>query len=230
MKIISVAAFGLISSVNCDESHEGHDHSGMKPIGPYWGMTVYTSKSNKKWNTNEVQLIFNDNDTVDMKWWYGFAKLPDVNIPKQTFACEALPFTWDEKTLEVSVSPSLSPCLIKINNNFPKMFQLSDPFVLPLDETNGGINFRVARGLIQIDLVPINAPIANVPSGIDGFVPESTPQPRVYEGDVVTTGSPAAAQGLKAGDVTTTTTTTKSYAPVTFASLAVIMTIATLFI
>jgi hypothetical protein len=199
-------------------SHEGHDHSLLKPFGPFWGMTTYTTKNgDKTWNTNEIQLMFKENDTVDLKWWFGALI---GGIDKQTFACEAVPFTFDEVKLQIVVSPKTSDCLTEVNQMFPKAFQLTDPFFMPVDHNNGNVTFVAAKGLIAVSMKPINEPI-NIPSGNNGLAPEVLPRTRVYADDTVVE-NPAAPKAADANTTTTTTTTKASHTAIAASAIAFI--------
>jgi hypothetical protein len=208
----------------------------LKPNGADWGIKTYTTKAgDKTWNLSEIQLTFTDN-TVDMKWWYGLKPGAMGNIEKQTFICEAIPYTFDEAKVQVVVHPGSNPCLSAINDKFPKIMRLPEPYVLPLVEESGNIRFSLARGAVNIELIPIDSPLANIPSGENGLAPANPPARRAAGNSIASPASTVApvtsvgpdatvssetsatpknsgaAVNTKADSGNTTTTTTKSAA------------------
>ena len=220
MQIINTIALAAVAAAHTHD-HHGHDHAQYKPTGVYWGINVHEVRADKVWTLAEVELNFKSDSVVDLKWFYGVKPNHFVNVPKQTFACTDITYTFDEAKLQLSVDPTANACLKEVNDKFPKAIQLPNPFVLPINETNhGDIVFAVARNMIKADLYPIDGPLAKFPSGSDdGLAPAKSAYP-ARRGAATTSAAPSeapvnnAAGGAsvapKAGDSTNSTTTTTS--------------------
>lgn len=174
MKSLSIAA-SLTIAVSA--VHEGHDYSSLKPAGVYYGILTKTNaKGDKNWNNMEVQFDFGDS-TFNMQWWFGM-QVPMIDVEKQVFICDNIPYTFDQSRLIVEMNPESNACLQAVNANFPANLGLSDPYFLPVDQDSGDIEFKLAAGMIRVDMFPIDAPVAVIPSGQNGLAPEQTPARR----------------------------------------------------
>jgi hypothetical protein len=172
MKIISTIAVSLFALA------EAHSHADEKPSGWYYGFKNKSNARNTKvWNEMEIQINFGEN-TMDIEWYYGMNLA--IGIPKQTFVCSNVPFTFDGKN--VIVKPDAGTCLGNINAKFPTGFGLDTPHALPLMAT-GEVKFTVADGKIELDMYPIKSKLAKVPSGVDGRAPEKIPEKRTCDHD-----------------------------------------------
>lgn len=172
MKLIAVTA-SLCAVAGAADPHAGHDHSLLKPQGPFYSIYTHENKNKDKvWNDMELSIVFKEN-TFDMKWWYG-AKIPMVNIPKQTFTCTDVPFTFDESKLRVVIVPSENACLNNINSKFPRGFGLSSPFYIPVDHDTGDLMFGLAGNTFALILYAIDAEPASIPSGVNGLAPAAS--------------------------------------------------------
>ena len=223
MQIITATFATVAASVaTAAHSHADHDHAQFKPTGVYWGINVHEVRADKAWTLAEVELNFKSDDKVDLKWFYGVKPNHFVNVPKQTFSCPDISYTFDEEKLELSVNPDAEPCLNEVNNQFPKAIRLPNPFILPINETNhGDIVFAVARNLIKADLYPIDGPLAKFPSGSEeGLAPPKSAYParRSSQTGAAPSAAPAAADAVApkaaAADSNTTTTTSGKNAAV----------------
>jgi hypothetical protein len=174
MKYLSLASVVALAS---SSDHEGHDHSALKPHGAYYGiLTKMNQKGDKNWNNMEVQFTFGSS-TFDMGWWFGIQNSL-VEVEKQVFKCTSIPFTFDESNLAVIVHPESNDCLKAVNANFPPSMGLDDPYHLPVDHETGDIEFKLAAGLVKVDMYPIDVPLAEIPSGQNGLAPNSIPARR----------------------------------------------------
>ena len=181
MQIFTTLAVAVVgATAHTHHSHAGHNHAQFKPTGVYWGINVHEVRAGKAWTLAEVELNFKSDNVVDLKWFYGVKPNFMVNVPKQTFACTDIEYSFNEAKLELSVNPDSNPCLNEVNQKFPKAIRLPNPFVLPINETNhGDIVFAVAKNLIKADLYPIDGPLAKFPSGSDdGLAPSTYPARR----------------------------------------------------
>ena len=162
----------LVATVSSD--HTGHDHSLLKPTGPFYGIVTQKNKAGTKtWNAMELSILFKDK-TFDMTWWYG-AKAGLVDIDKQVFECKDVPFTFDDVKLHVVIEPEQNDCLKKINKLFPKGWGLPNPYSIRVDHDTGDLKFSVARNLVVINLWAVDAPPAKIPSGEEGLAPATVP-------------------------------------------------------
>ena len=225
MQIINTVALVAVAAAHSHDHHDhaGHNHAQFKPTGVYWGINVHEVRADKAWTLAEVELNFKSDDKVDLKWFYGVKPNHFVNVPKQTFACTDIEYSFNEAKLELSVNPDSNPCLNEVNQKFPKPIRLPNPFVLPINETNhGDIVFAVARNMIKADLYPIDGPLAKFPSGSDeGLAPAKSAYPaRRSAVGAAPSASPSAAPSdaplnaasvaPKADSTNSTTTTTKN--------------------
>ena len=185
MKFLAVATF--IASVTAD--HTGHNHSLLKPLGPFYGILTHMNKAGtKQWNDMELGITFKES-TFDIKWFYG-AKTAMVNIEKQTFECSDVPFTFDEVKLRVVLNPEENECLKKVNSLFPKGWGLPNPFYVRVDHDSGDLKFGIAKNMVVINLWAVDALPANIPSGEDGLAPASTPGRRQETSDADAESTP----------------------------------------
>ena len=172
MKNISFIAVSLFALA------EAHSHADEKPSGWYYGFKNKANARNTKlWNDMEIQINFGEN-TLDIEWYYGMTLA--FGIPKQTFVCSDVPFTFDGKN--VIVKPNANFCLGNINRQFPNGYGLNSPHELPLMAT-GEVKFTVADGKIELDMYPIKSKLAKLPSGVDGRAPEKIPEKRTCDHD-----------------------------------------------
>ena len=212
MKFTQLVSFVAVASA----SHDDHDHSSLKPTGPYYGILSSWNKANtKNWNNMEVQMTFGES-TLDLLWWFGIKNPMIPSIPKQIFSCSGVKYTFDETSLHVVINPDADRCLAAINGKFPKSLGIANPFNMPVDHDTGDVRFAVAGGAIYVDLYAIDTAMVTIPSGVDGRAPLSVPARRKAAGS-----ASAAAPGPKAAETTlpaavdpsvksVTTTTTKS--------------------
>ena len=167
MKFLAIA-FPLVAL--SDAGCVGHDHSLLKPKGPFYGIIATPNKAgDKKWNNMEVAIQFNEN-TFDIRWWCGFhpSLMP---IPKQTFECTNVAFTFNADQLRVIVNPAADACLTRINALFPPSMGITNPFVMPVNHETGDVKFSLARGMVKVDLYATDSLPAAVPSGVEGLAP-----------------------------------------------------------
>jgi hypothetical protein len=163
--------------------HTGHNHAELKPNGPFYAIVTHLNKAgDKKWNDMELAINFKEN-SFDLQWYYG-AKVQGVNIPKQTFRCKDVPFSFEEDKLRIVINPDSNPCLNRINSNFPKGFGLSDPMFVPIDHDTGDLTFGIAGGLVGLQLYAVDSIPAKIPSGENGLAPAVVPGRRKEAGDV----------------------------------------------
>jgi hypothetical protein len=173
MKFLALTC--LVALVSSD--HTGHDHSALKPSGPFYGL--YTQKNRagtKEWNAMELAIYFKEN-TFDIKWWYG-AKAGIVDIDKQVFDCQNVPFTFDEAKLRLVIKPDDNECLRNINSLFPKGWGLTSPYYIRVDHDKGDLTFGVAQNIVRINLYAVDQLPANIPSGENGLAPVNKPARR----------------------------------------------------
>lgn len=158
-------------------SHAGHDHSALKPSGPFYGiLTAMNKAGDKNWNNIEIQFDFSD-ATFDMVWWFGI-KHPLITIPKQTFRCERIAYTFDEVNLNVVVNPDTNACLTRINGLFRRGMGIANPFAMPVQHDTGDLIFAIANNVIVVEMYAIDAPLTQIPSGVEGQAPASLPARR----------------------------------------------------
>ena len=162
-------------------SHAGHDHMALKPSGAFYGILAQPNRAGDKiWNNIEIQFDFKD-ASFDMIWWFGI-RHPLVAIPKQTFRCSNIAYTFDVDNLRVVVNPDADACLTRINNLFPRGMGITNPFAMPVDHDSGDLTFAIVNNLIKVEMYAIDAPLASLPSGVDGFAPATTPGRRAAGG------------------------------------------------
>lgn len=159
----------LVAAV-AQASHAGHDHSLLKPSGPFYGIITKPNKAGDKiWNELEIAMNFKPN-TVDFKWWVGFP--PQISpIAKQTFECKDVPFTFSADSLEIFLQLSANGCLARINNRIPAGAGLHDPFQMTVDHDSGDLTFSLLGGAISSKIYATDSVPATVPSGQNGLAP-----------------------------------------------------------
>jgi hypothetical protein len=190
MNIFAVAAF--VASATANDPHAGHDHSLLKPQGPFYGLLSYETKDRSKtWNNLEISIFFKEN-TFNMKWWFGM-RVNGWDIKKQVFACIDVPFKFDEENLHVAVDVVGNTCLSDINKKFPPGSGLGETLKLSVDHNSGDLSFKVARNVIQVTLYAVDAEPAIIPSGEGELAPLNPPGRRAESYD-----APAHAQKKEA--------------------------------